>query len=174
MASEDIRPKADKVASVAAKVDEPVHEGSQLLQGKIPSDDSKSLGHPIHPATVHWPIAVSPRLHPTALSSHYTIPCFSPYLLPLRLVLPYPPAFGSRIPRTLIPSSPRLSGPRITLIPVPIHHILSYSPNIPPCSVLPHSPLTCSILNASHSTLHGSSSRRHCHSSNHNGLRGRI
>lgn len=59
MASEDIQRKADKVASIAAKADKPAHEGSQLLQGKIPSDDSKNLGHPIHPATVHWPIAVS-------------------------------------------------------------------------------------------------------------------
>jgi hypothetical protein len=60
MASEDLQRKADKVASVAARADGPAHEGSQLLQGKVPSDDSKSLGHPIHPATVHWPIAVSP------------------------------------------------------------------------------------------------------------------
>jgi hypothetical protein len=60
MASEDLQRKADKVASVAARADGPVHEGSQLLQGKVPSDDSKSMGHPIHPATVHWPIAVSP------------------------------------------------------------------------------------------------------------------
>lgn len=62
MVSEDIQRKADKAASVAAKADPPAHEASQLLQGKIPSDDSKSLGHPIHPATVHWPIAVSPPL----------------------------------------------------------------------------------------------------------------
>jgi len=59
MASEGIQRKADQVASVAARADGPAHEGSQLLQGKVPSDDSKSLGHPIHPATVHWPIAVS-------------------------------------------------------------------------------------------------------------------
>jgi hypothetical protein len=62
MASEDLQRKADKVASVAARADGPVHEGSQLLQGKVPSDDSKSMGHPIHPATVHWPIAVSPPI----------------------------------------------------------------------------------------------------------------
>jgi len=59
MSPEGIQRKADQVASVAARADGPAHEGSQLLQGKVPSDDSKSLGHPIHPATVHWPIAVS-------------------------------------------------------------------------------------------------------------------
>jgi hypothetical protein len=59
MSNIDLQAKADKAANLAAKADGPAHTGSQLLQGKIPSDDSKSMGHPIHPATVHWPIAVS-------------------------------------------------------------------------------------------------------------------
>jgi hypothetical protein len=83
MASEDLQRKADKVASVAASVDGPAHEGSQLLQGKVPSDDSKSLGHPIHPATVHWPIAVSPCSSSTFCSLHDYYLAFPSSSLPL-------------------------------------------------------------------------------------------
>jgi hypothetical protein len=51
----------NKATQLGAVVDQPLHEGSQLLQGKVPvaGHEDKSLGHPIHPATVHWPIAVS-------------------------------------------------------------------------------------------------------------------
>lgn len=49
-----------KAADIAARVEEPVHEAHQLLQGQMPNNPDKALGHPIHPATVHWPIAVSP------------------------------------------------------------------------------------------------------------------
>lgn len=48
-----------KVADVAAQVEEPIHESHQLLQGQMPNNPDKALGHPIHPSTVHWPIAVS-------------------------------------------------------------------------------------------------------------------
>jgi len=106
MASEDLQRKADKVASVAARADGPAHEGSQLLQGKVPSDDSKSLGHPIHPATVHWPIAVSPHLHPSIITTlrSFLIPSLSRTLVlsySRTLVLSSLRAFGSRL------SSPR-------------------------------------------------------------------
>ena len=101
MASEDLQRKADKVASVAARADGPVHEGSQLLQGKVPSDDSKSMGHPIHPATVHWPIAVSPHLHPSIITTlrSLLIPSPSAYSrvpVPSYPHIPFTRAFGSR------------------------------------------------------------------------------
>jgi hypothetical protein len=36
------------------------HEASTLLQGQLPNTDGDvAIGHPIHPGTVHWPIAVS-------------------------------------------------------------------------------------------------------------------
>ena len=59
----------NKATALGAKVDQPLHEGSQLLQGKIPVEgyEDKSLGHPIHPATVHWPIAVSAVSSSTSL-----------------------------------------------------------------------------------------------------------
>jgi hypothetical protein len=34
-----------------------VHKSSTLLQGQIPDSDI-AMGHPIHPSTVHFPIAV--------------------------------------------------------------------------------------------------------------------
>jgi hypothetical protein len=93
MASEDLQRKADKVASVAARADGPAHEGSQLLQGKVPSDDSKSMGHPIHPATVHWPIAVSP---------FYSLIPLSLRCVPYHVLIPFLP---SR-PRVFVPHTP--------------------------------------------------------------------
>ncbi|KAK4685081.1 hypothetical protein P7C73_g5072, partial [Tremellales sp. Uapishka_1] len=48
------------ITNRAAKAaDQVAHPASQLMQGKIPGDnaDDKALGHPIHPSTVHWPIA---------------------------------------------------------------------------------------------------------------------
>ena len=157
MASEGIQRKADQVASVAARADGPAHEGSQLLQGKVPSDDSKSLGHPIHPATVHWPIAVSP--------------CSSPFSSMTRLLLLYP-LESSGTPRSSEPYPSFVEPPALvsstTLIPVLIHHILRYSPNIPSIRLLPLGPPTRSIFDASHSTLHSSSSRRHLNPSNRN------
>jgi len=34
------------------------HEASTLLQGQVPNTDGDvAIGHPIHPGTVHWPIA---------------------------------------------------------------------------------------------------------------------
>ena len=68
MASEDTKNKA---VDLAARVEEPIHEAHQILQGQVPGNPDKALGHPIHPATVHWPIAVS--LDP--------ITCPSPILL---------------------------------------------------------------------------------------------
>ncbi|WWC58884.1 uncharacterized protein I303_101429 [Kwoniella dejecticola CBS 10117] len=46
-------------ATVAQKAEEVAHESSQLLQGQVPISgyEDYSAGHPIHPATVHWPIA---------------------------------------------------------------------------------------------------------------------
>lgn len=70
MASEDTKSKA---TDLAARVEEPVHEAHQLLQGQMPNNPDKALGHPIHPATVHWPIAVGPMflclsiIHPLGL-----------------------------------------------------------------------------------------------------------
>ena len=49
-----------KVTDAAARVEEPIHEAHELLQGQVPGNPDKALGHPIHPSTVHWPIAVSP------------------------------------------------------------------------------------------------------------------
>ncbi len=46
-------------ASEAAKsAEQVIHKASKLTQGQIPDSDL-ALGHPIHPSTVHWPIAVS-------------------------------------------------------------------------------------------------------------------
>lgn len=41
------------------KAEDVVHKSSTLLQGQIPNSDV-AMGHPIHPSTVHFPIAVSP------------------------------------------------------------------------------------------------------------------
>lgn len=56
MVSEETKSKASEMA---ARVEEPVHQAHQLLQGQMPNNPDKALGHPIHPSTVHWPIAVS-------------------------------------------------------------------------------------------------------------------
>ena len=50
-----------RASEAAESVDQVAHESSQYLQGKIPRSDY-ALGHPIHPSTVHWPIAVSSNL----------------------------------------------------------------------------------------------------------------
>lgn len=50
----------DKAAQLGRAIDAPNHKASQLTQGKIPGHPDKDMGHPIHPATVHWPIAVCP------------------------------------------------------------------------------------------------------------------
>ncbi|WWC86533.1 uncharacterized protein L201_001410 [Kwoniella dendrophila CBS 6074] len=45
--------------SLLKKGEEVIHESSELLQGRVPGkedDPDYSLGHPIHPATVHFPI----------------------------------------------------------------------------------------------------------------------
>jgi hypothetical protein len=49
------------LADLAVEADQAAHKTSQGLQGKIPIEgkEDEGLGHPIHPATVHWPIAVS-------------------------------------------------------------------------------------------------------------------
>lgn len=47
-----------KAHSVAQTADKVAHKASEALQGKIP-DSEIAMGHPIHPSTVHWPIAVS-------------------------------------------------------------------------------------------------------------------
>jgi hypothetical protein len=131
MASEDLQRKADKVASVAASVDGPVHEGSQLLQGKVPSDDSKSMGHPIHPATVHWPIAVSPCSSP----SSYSLPQLC--LLPRT---PYPPYSLSNF-MTLQPSALG-SSCHANPSSYPPHSLLQPSPpSLPPTTPPPSYPL---------------------------------
>lgn len=49
----------DRAAELGAVIDGPIHAASQVLQGKVPNHPDKDMGHPIHPATVHWPIAVS-------------------------------------------------------------------------------------------------------------------
>ena len=54
MASQSAQPSQTADRSV----EQVVHQSSELLQGKIPNSDT-ALGHPIHPSTVHWPIAVS-------------------------------------------------------------------------------------------------------------------
>nr|XP_031859241.1 uncharacterized protein CI109_005269 [Kwoniella shandongensis]KAA5526313.1 hypothetical protein CI109_005269 [Kwoniella shandongensis] len=41
---------------VARKAEDVAHEASVLLTGQVPNSDL-AMGHPIHPATVHWPIA---------------------------------------------------------------------------------------------------------------------
>ncbi|WVR04899.1 hypothetical protein IAU60_001911 [Kwoniella sp. DSM 27419] len=45
-----------RASDVAKKAEEVVHDGSQLLTGQVPHSEV-AAGHPIHPATVHWPIA---------------------------------------------------------------------------------------------------------------------
>ncbi|WWD09700.1 hypothetical protein V865_007828 [Kwoniella europaea PYCC6329] len=44
-------------STASGKAEEVAHESSQILQGQVPGHDDLSAGHPIHPATVHWPIA---------------------------------------------------------------------------------------------------------------------
>lgn len=44
---------------IIRKAEDIVHKSSTLLQGQIPDSDV-AMGHPIHPSTVHFPIAVSP------------------------------------------------------------------------------------------------------------------
>jgi hypothetical protein len=47
----------------AEAAEQKVHEASTILQGQVPNTDGDAaIGHPIHPATVHWPIAVSLQL----------------------------------------------------------------------------------------------------------------
>ena len=43
---------------MAQKTEQVVHEGARAGTGQVPGTDI-AMGHPIHPATVHWPIAVS-------------------------------------------------------------------------------------------------------------------
>ena len=43
---------------IAKKAEQVVHEGARAGTGQVPGTDM-AMGHPIHPATVHWPIAVS-------------------------------------------------------------------------------------------------------------------
>ncbi|WWC66123.1 uncharacterized protein I206_100023 [Kwoniella pini CBS 10737] len=50
-------PVSTRSSDAVQKVEEVVHESSQLLQGQVPGHEELSAGHPIHPATVHWPIA---------------------------------------------------------------------------------------------------------------------
>ncbi|ORY28147.1 hypothetical protein BCR39DRAFT_559641 [Naematelia encephala] len=62
----------------AEAAEQAAHQTSQVLQGRIPNQTpDKALGHPIHPSTVHWPIAflsasfgiVSLNLVPSAIIS---------------------------------------------------------------------------------------------------------
>ena len=46
-----------RAQEAAEAAEETAHKGSQLLQGKVPGKGIET-GHPLHPATVHWPIAV--------------------------------------------------------------------------------------------------------------------
>ena len=50
--------KGSKQAVFVAAAEEVVHKSMLPLTGQIPIDSVDDLGHPIHPATVHWPIAV--------------------------------------------------------------------------------------------------------------------
>jgi len=43
---------------MAQKAEHVVHEGARAGTGQVPGTDY-AMGHPVHPATVHWPIAVS-------------------------------------------------------------------------------------------------------------------
>ncbi|WRT64421.1 uncharacterized protein IL334_001353 [Kwoniella shivajii] len=49
-------PVSTRSSDAASKAEEVAHESSQLLQGQVPNSEL-AMGHPIHPATVHWPIA---------------------------------------------------------------------------------------------------------------------
>ncbi|ORX34629.1 hypothetical protein BD324DRAFT_652899 [Kockovaella imperatae] len=41
----------------AEKAEEIASDSADLLAGQVPGDPDKAVGHPLHPATVHWPIA---------------------------------------------------------------------------------------------------------------------
>lgn len=44
----------------AEKADQVAHGAAQILEGQVPNDNpDDAMGHPLHPDTVHWPIAVS-------------------------------------------------------------------------------------------------------------------
>lgn len=53
----DFAARADAAGEQAADT---VKDLSEPLRDKTMGNPDKALGHPIHPATVHWPLAVSP------------------------------------------------------------------------------------------------------------------
>lgn len=53
---------------VIRKAEDVVHKSATVLQGQVPDSDI-AMGHPIHPSTVHFPIAVSPPAHSSEVHS---------------------------------------------------------------------------------------------------------
>lgn len=60
MSTNTSKPLSDRAVETGKKADHIIEKSTRPLLGQAPNDGPETgLGHPLHPSTVHWPIAVS-------------------------------------------------------------------------------------------------------------------